>query len=68
MVTVRSVASDNLSATLTVDGQKYTGVTPDKEFGNGFRLLGLFDGRCAAVKYQDHEPFDLCEGKTQHVR
>jgi len=62
------VAGDNLSATLSVDGRKYSGVTLDKEFGDGFRLLEMFDGRCAAVKYQDQEPFDLCEKETRVLR
>src|SRR5215213_5410341 len=67
-VSMAMVAGDNLSATLSVDGRKYSGVSLDKEFGDGFRLLEMFDGRCAAVKYQDQEPFDLCEKETRVLR
>jgi hypothetical protein len=64
-VRVDAVAKDNSSATLTIDGRKYSAVHLDTEFADGFRLLELFGGQCGAVKYQDQEPFDLCEGQTR---
>jgi hypothetical protein len=61
-VTLVSVVSNDTSAVVTVDGQKYT-VKPLDEFDTYFRLLNLRQGRCGAVQFGD-VAFDLCEGQS----
>ena len=64
-VSIEMVSVDASSATLTVDGKKYTPKVGDV-FATNFKLYGLFDSRCAGILYGD-KSIPLCEGDVTTV-
>jgi hypothetical protein len=65
-IKVVSVAKDNFSGRVVVDGKTYSVAVGDV-FAQYFKALRFKNGRCGAFQYGD-ERFDLCEGDTARMQ
>lgn len=65
-IKVVSVAKDNFSGRVVVDGKTYSVAVGDV-FAQYFKSLRFKNGKCGAFQYGD-ERFDLCEGETARMQ
>jgi hypothetical protein len=64
---VVSIAPDNSTSTVKVDGKRFNDIAIDVAFAELFKAVRYEDGKCGVFQFGE-ERFDLCEGKTVRMQ